>query len=41
MITTDTLDLRPAGGGRLMLQALDLEAEADPARAPDPAGAAG
>ncbi|GAB2933971.1 NAD(P)/FAD-dependent oxidoreductase [Streptomyces mayteni] len=38
VVTTDALNLRPAGGGRLMLQALDLDAAADPAAEPEPGG---
>ncbi|MQA08446.1 MAG: FAD-dependent oxidoreductase [Pseudonocardiaceae bacterium] len=35
VLTMDTLRLRPAGGGRLWLQALDLDIGADPAVPPD------
>ncbi len=41
VVTTDRLNLRPAGGGRLLIQALDLDATADPTAAPDPDGAIG
>ncbi|QYG11530.1 FAD-binding oxidoreductase [Microbacterium sp. PAMC22086] len=34
IVTTPSLNLRPEGGGRLMLQALDLDETADPAAAP-------
>ncbi|WP_172121987.1 FAD-dependent oxidoreductase [Devosia sp. 919] len=36
LITSPWLNVRPAGGGRLMLQALDLDATADPRNVPDP-----
>ncbi|GAA3732744.1 glycine/D-amino acid oxidase-like deaminating enzyme [Spinactinospora alkalitolerans] len=34
VLTTSHLNLRPDGGGRLVLQGLDLDADADPARPP-------
>ncbi|MEU6035825.1 FAD-binding oxidoreductase [Actinomadura sp. NPDC047616] len=37
VLTTDRLNLRPDGGGRIQLQALDLDATADPAVEPGPA----
>lgn len=36
LITSPWLNVRPAGGGRLMLQALDLDATADPGNVPGP-----
>ncbi|MFC5751778.1 NAD(P)/FAD-dependent oxidoreductase [Actinomadura rugatobispora] len=36
-VTTGRLNLRPDGGGRIMLHALDLDATADPAAEPAPA----
>lgn len=36
LITSPWLNVRPAGGGRLMLQALDLDATADPTSVPGP-----
>jgi glycine/D-amino acid oxidase-like deaminating enzyme len=41
VLTTSQLNVRPDGGGRLVLQALDLDVDADPAGAVDAAGAAG
>lgn len=35
VLTTPRLNVRPDGGGRLVLQGLDLDATADPARVPD------
>lgn len=35
LITSPELNIRPHGGGRLMLQALDLDDEADPRNPPD------
>lgn len=37
IVTSPWLNLRPEGGGRLMLQALDLDATADPSDVPGPA----
>ncbi|OLF12109.1 hypothetical protein BLA60_08810 [Actinophytocola xinjiangensis] len=37
LVTSPWLNVRPAGGGRLQLQALDLDATADPGVPPDPA----
>ena len=37
LLTTPRLNVRPDGAGRLIVQALDLDATADPARGPDPA----
>lgn len=34
LVTTDWLNIRPDGGGRLLLQALDLDATADPGNVP-------
>lgn len=34
LVTSSALNVRPEGGGRLMLQALDLDASADPAAPP-------
>jgi glycine/D-amino acid oxidase-like deaminating enzyme len=39
LVTSPRLNVRPAGGGRLMLQALDLDATADPRAVPGPDGA--
>jgi D-hydroxyproline dehydrogenase subunit beta len=36
LITSPWLNIRPAGGGRLMLQALDLDSTADPGKIPGP-----
>jgi len=36
LITSPWLNVRPAGGGRLMLQALDLDTTADPGNVPGP-----
>ncbi|MBM9593163.1 NAD(P)/FAD-dependent oxidoreductase [Roseitranquillus sediminis] len=36
LVTSPWLNVRPAGGGRLMLQALDLDATADPGNVPGP-----
>lgn len=36
VVTTPWLNLRPSGGGRLLLQALDLDATADPEAVPGP-----
>ena len=36
LVTSPWLNVRPAGGGRLMLQALDLDGTADPRNVPDP-----
>ncbi|GAA1085255.1 NAD(P)/FAD-dependent oxidoreductase [Nocardiopsis composta] len=36
VLTTGRLNVRPDGGGRLVLQGLDLDADADPAAAPAP-----
>jgi len=36
VVTTPWLNVRPAAGGRLLLQALDLDATADPHRVPSP-----
>lgn len=41
LITSPWLNVRPAGGGRLMLQALDLDATADPGNVPAPDSALG
>lgn len=38
VLTTPGLNVRPDGGGRLVVQGLDLDAEADPAERPDPDG---
>ncbi|PZX17060.1 glycine/D-amino acid oxidase-like deaminating enzyme [Palleronia aestuarii] len=35
LVTAPSLHIRPAGGGRLLLQALDLDATADPGAVPD------
>ncbi|WP_111719848.1 FAD-binding oxidoreductase [Homoserinimonas sp. OAct 916] len=35
LVTSPRLNVRPAGGGRLMLQALDLDVSADPTCVPD------
>lgn len=35
LITSPWLNVRPAGGGRLLLQALDVDATADPTQVPD------
>jgi glycine/D-amino acid oxidase-like deaminating enzyme len=40
VLTTDRLNVRPDGGGRLLLRAPDLDASADPAVPPPPAIAA-
>ncbi|MFC7328891.1 NAD(P)/FAD-dependent oxidoreductase [Marinactinospora rubrisoli] len=37
VVTTDEVNLRPWPGGRLLVQALELDAAADPDAAPDPA----
>lgn len=37
LVTSPWLNVRPAGGGRLMLQALDLDGTADPGNVPGPA----
>jgi glycine/D-amino acid oxidase-like deaminating enzyme len=39
VLTTPTLNVRPDGGGRLVVQGLDLDGDADPAVRPDAAGA--
>jgi glycine/D-amino acid oxidase-like deaminating enzyme len=36
VLTTPALNVRPDGGGRLLLQALDLDQHADPSQPPDP-----
>ena len=36
LVTSPWLNVRPAGGGRLMLQALDLDGTADPRNVPGP-----
>lgn len=41
IVTTPRLNLRPAGGGRLLLQALDLDATADPRDVPGVDGVVG
>ncbi|MEW2457240.1 NAD(P)/FAD-dependent oxidoreductase [Streptomyces albus] len=38
VLTTPTLHVRPEGGGRLVVQGLDLDADADPAAVPDTTG---
>ncbi|EHY87252.1 NAD(P)/FAD-dependent oxidoreductase [Saccharomonospora azurea] len=38
VLTTPNLNVRPDGGGRLVVQGLDLDADADPARPPTPDG---
>jgi glycine/D-amino acid oxidase-like deaminating enzyme len=38
VLTTPRLNVRPDGGGRLVVQGLDLDAHADPAERPDPDG---
>ncbi|MFF8286742.1 NAD(P)/FAD-dependent oxidoreductase [Streptomyces albus] len=38
VLTTPTLNVRPEGGGRLVVQGLDLDADADPAAVPDTTG---
>ncbi|GAA0518227.1 FAD-binding oxidoreductase [Saccharopolyspora thermophila] len=38
VLTTPRLNVRPDGGGRLVLQGLDLDADADPAAPPAPDG---
>lgn len=39
VLTTPGLNVRPDGGGRLVLQGLDLDADADPTNPPHPEGA--
>lgn len=41
LITTDWINVRPDGGGRLLLQALDLDASADPRNVPSGASELG
>ncbi|EHR61058.1 NAD(P)/FAD-dependent oxidoreductase [Saccharomonospora cyanea] len=38
VLTTPTLNVRPDGGGRLVVQGLDLDVDADPAKRPSPDG---
>ncbi|GAA2613172.1 FAD-dependent oxidoreductase [Streptomyces axinellae] len=38
VLTTPELNVRPDGGGRLVIQGLDLDADADPANVPSPEG---
>uniref|UniRef100_UPI00240944D4 NAD(P)/FAD-dependent oxidoreductase n=1 Tax=Saccharomonospora azurea TaxID=40988 RepID=UPI00240944D4 len=38
VLTPPNLTVRPDGGGRLVVQGLDLDADADPARSPTPDG---
>lgn len=38
VLTTPTLNVRPDGGGRLVVQGLDLDGDADPAAPPPPDG---
>lgn len=40
VLTTPRLNVRPDGGGRLVVQGLDLDATADPSRTPEPSVAA-